>query len=102
MSDGSQPEYTAEEIDAALKEAHDALFELNKDVFDATRVQIENVTLIRDAYLIQADRCQDIINLLASGAHLAATATGDMLLNLHGLTVDRPVDEEEETEQGDD
>lgn len=88
-------ELSGKELDEELSRVYGEIMQFNSEIVAGIRQQIENITAIRDAYLIQADRCGDIILLLASGAAMTAAASGDLLLTEYGLERYNPTGEED-------
>lgn len=100
MSEDNQPpELAAENIDASLSELYANMLDINADAMKGIRQQIKNIEVIREAYLIQVERCGEIISLLAAGAAVIAENTGDLLLTEFGFEKSYPEAEEEEDDE---
>lgn len=79
-----------EELNAAVQAGYAELFDMNAHIFNATRKQVMDLEVIREAFLLQADRVSDIIELYILGAKMVAESTADLIL------VEYAVEEEKE------
>ncbi len=92
-----------EEMEAERNRLFSDIMQMNGEIVAAGREQIRRLEVIRDAYLLQADRIMDLIHLFTSGLVMTAEATGDLLLAEFGLAkVDPNDDIEEDLEDEDD
>lgn len=89
-------ELTPEAIDGELARLYTEMIDLNADAMKAMRQQMKNVETIRQAFLIQADRANEVIQFLAAGAALVAKTTGDLILSEYGSEKDDSNDEDDD------
>jgi hypothetical protein len=78
----------AEEIDTELEETYAELLDVNQSIVRRTRDQIKAVLEIRDLFLEQAARCEEIARLHVRGAELVGVAIGDLIAAEWGLMED--------------
>lgn len=91
--------------DEQLTGQYEAILNMNQEIFAATRKIIEHVSVVRDAYIIQAARCDDVIAQLALGAQVVASSNADILtaeFNIEDLLLDRETFERSLLEDDDD
>lgn len=96
MSDDE--EVTPAQLDDMITNTHSDLLETNAQVVATTRAQILNLEVIKQAYLLQAARIDDLIKLHAAGAAAITQLTGDLILAEFGF---ERADDDEEEDEGD-
>lgn len=82
MTEDHEPiELDPKDIDAEAARLYGELMDMNAAIVATIRSQMRNIEVLRDAFLLQADRCTDVIHLLAASGAVAAVTSGDLLLN---------------------
>lgn len=81
-----------EGIDSIVSE----MITLNSNIINGLRGTAKDVELIKEAFLIQAARCDEIIELLAVNARMTADRIGDIVTAEWDLEEQFPDDDPEE------
>lgn len=77
----------AEEIDDRLAEAYGELLDVNRDILDIAREHAKGMLELREVYLEQVRRCEEIAVLHIKGAQVVGDTFGDILANEWGLSI---------------
>lgn len=93
-----EPEHV-EEVDGALEEIYGELLDVNQELLHRSRTAVKDILEIKELFLDQAARCDEIAELHICGAQITARTIGDVLSNEWGVSsegVDGDRDAEEE------
>lgn len=93
-----EPE-SADEVDSVLDEVYGELLDVNRELLQRSRTAVNGILEIKDMYLDQAARCDEIAELHIRGAQITASAIGDVLSNEWGV-VSQGVDSDGDEEEG--
>lgn len=78
------------------------ILDLNSQIISAVRLQVENMELIRDTFLLQASRCEEIIKALVLTSVETTETIGDTLLAEFGFSLSELKQASEREEDGED
>lgn len=88
----------AEEVDNQLNQTYSDLLDVNQEILQSSREKAQRIQELRELYLDQAARCEEIARLHILGAQIVGSTFGDILANEWGVSSEEVDDDGEEEE----
>lgn len=99
MADEGRPPENAHEVDAALEDVYDDIFQANQAIFLRSRQIASLINDLQERYAEQIALLEEAKRLHLEGAHIVSRAAGDILATEFGFTTSNE-DEDEDWEDG--